>query len=73
MTKRLNTDQGGVAVAFTSWVRQGVEKGTGQRFGQYLWNLYGAPGCSWPELFYCTESSDAFNMAVLECNKGDNE
>lgn len=38
------------------------------RFGQQLWNLYGRPGLTWPELFYERDPQRAFVLAFNDIN-----
>jgi hypothetical protein len=34
------------------------------RFGQRIWNLYGKPGHSWPELFYEKNEMEAYSLLL---------
>lgn len=34
------------------------------RFGQRIWNLYGTPEKTWPELFYETNELEAYSLLL---------
>lgn len=38
------------------------------RFGQHVWNKHGAPGHSFPELFYERDARKAYEIAFKELN-----
>lgn len=38
----------------------------GLRFGQRVWNALGKKHLSWPELFYCEDTSKAYAMIAEE-------
>lgn len=65
MTQRLTDDfdLGILSHEYTLWRKDGGGK---LRFGQRIWNLYGLPGKSWPELYYQEDPVEAYSMLAAE-------
>lgn len=65
MTQRMNDDfdLGVLSHEFTIWRKTNMNQ---ERFGQRVWNLYGMPGQSWPELFYEKNPQTAYSMLAAE-------
>lgn len=54
-----------LAAEYTTWRTNGGVK-QAERFGQRIWNLYGAPGVAWPELFYADNALEVYSMLSAE-------
>ncbi len=50
-----------------AWHEWHANKANGLRLGQYIWNMHGDAGQSWPALFNETDPTKAYTMAMLEC------
>lgn len=66
---RLSCDAVALEDTKIEYYKKGGRKGTGQRLGQYIWNLYGVDA-SYSELFYIESDSEALLLAYKEIERG---
>ena len=64
--KRIIVSPAELTIEFRYWQRKVEEKKMRLRFGQYMFNIYGVRGVSWPELFYSEEPLYCYGLILSE-------